>query len=142
MKAIESFSEIKKGGQLVLISNPLFGEDICIFTSKFKDEKYPITSDGKKMRSLGRDNEQKKIIFISAEDEGCTGNEKIFHYCFVSSFSGSYEFKETDDPKAYNIRLIEPNDPEYKKDKNLLKFGKVFSKFFNKGIKDLEKNWE
>lgn len=127
-KAIKSFTELKEG-DLVLIENPLISDDVAVVSSVYKSHKYPITdSNGVKQRSLGH--VDGKLKFVSAQEEGCVGNEMILHYDLLSNFGGaSYSFKEMDDPSEWNIRLIDESHPKY--DKKLAKEGKMFSKMMD-----------
>ena len=122
-KNIKSFTELKEG-DLVLIKNPLVGDDVAVVASVHESHKYPITSNGVKQRSLGH--VKGKLTFISAKDEGCVGDEMILHYDLLGSFGGgSYSFKEIDDPSEWDIRLIDESHPKF--DKKLANDGKSFS---------------
>lgn len=124
-KAIKSFTELKEG-DLVLVKNPLINDDVAVVSCVHKSYKYPITdSNGVKQRSLGHVNG--KLKFVSAQDEGCVGDEMILHYDLLSNFGGgSYSFKEIDDPSEWDIRLIDESHPKF--DKKLAKQGESFSK--------------
>jgi hypothetical protein len=120
-KKIESFNELEVGN-LVLIDNPLQKDSLASVTLIHKTQKYPIIdSNGNRQRSLGRVNGS--IQFVNAVDEGCTGDEKILEYN-LNGF-GSYTFKEDDDPKAWNIRLIDNTHPKW--DDKMSNGGKQFS---------------
>lgn len=122
-KAIKSFSELTKPGQLLLVDNPLIKDDLVVFSTKHKTHKYPITdSTGRKCRSLGRVGGS--IHFEYADQVGDTGKEMIWEYNFESSQAGSYTLKEDDSPLTWNFRLIDETHPKY--DKKMASFGGQF----------------
>lgn len=128
-KQIKSFSEIEKAGQVVLIKNPIIGDnDVAVCSGIHETYKYPIgDSNGRKSRSLGR--VKNKLKFVYADEVGDTGNEMIKEYFFTSNVAGDYTFKEDDDPTKWNVRLIDSKHKLY--DKNFSKFGSKFDRMIN-----------
>lgn len=124
---IESLSELKIGDE-VLIDNPMRKDDLCVVMMIYDTHKYPIRSDGRKYRSLGR-GEDGKLQFVYADESGDMGDEMIKEYAFQSSEEGDYNFTEDDDISEWNIRLIGLDHPRY--DPELAKYGKLFSNTLN-----------
>lgn len=53
----------------------------------------------------------------------------VDEYSILSSKAGSYTFKEDDDPKLWNVRIISKDHPKY--DKSIAKSGKKFGSMMN-----------
>lgn len=125
---IKSFKELRKPGQVLLIDNPLIKDDVCVLSSVMKTYKYPISdSAGRRHRMI--DNKSGRVMPDYADQNGETGNEMIDEYSILSSKAGSYTFKEDDDPKLWNVRIISKDHPKY--DKSIAKSGKQFGSMMN-----------
>lgn len=122
-KKLNSFTELTKPGQLLLVDNPLIKDDLVVFSTKHKTHKYPITSNGRKLRNVSQPTGGIKPVY--ADTVGDTGNEMIWEYGFESSTAGSYTFDETDSPKGWNFRIIDENHPKY--DKKFALYGNMMN---------------
>jgi hypothetical protein len=127
-----------KPGQLALIDSPFNRgtDDVIVCTCVMSVDKYCITMNGKRCRSLGRV-DGVGIKFVTAEEEGCVGDEKVTEYNFTGSMGGSYTMKE-EDITDWNVRFIDKNHPKYDAElsEKGIEFGEmmgVFSKMFPEG---------
>lgn len=108
---IEKLSQLKVG-DITLIDNPLLGEDTAVVFSIHDTYKYPITdSEGNKKRSLGR--VDGSIKYVTADEEGCKGDEMIKTYCLMSTTAGDYNFDEDTEFEKFNMRKISKDHPKY-----------------------------
>lgn len=117
-KPLKSFKELDSAeeGTLLLIDNPLVGEEVAVVAFKMKELKYPFSDEkGRKSRSDGKN-------FIYADEENATGDEEIWVYELLGENGGNYSFKEDDDPTNWNIRMIDESHPKY--NKNAVSAGK------------------
>lgn len=136
-KKLISFKDVKVG-EIFLIDNPLFEEDVTVCASIMKVNKYPISEkNGRKLRMVD-DSSNGRTKPEYADEVGDKGDEMINEYTFLSSNVGDYMFKEDDIP-VWNIRQIDEEHPKY--DKKLVKEGigfhemfSFFDKFFDKII--------
>lgn len=124
---IEDLNNLKPGDEI--LANALHLDSVFAFTGKYRDGKYNIESDGKRCRSLGRQDDG-SIKFVFAEEEGCRGDETEWRYGFIGL--GSLEFDETDAQETidgFNLRLIDESHPQF--DLNLQKNGMMMGKMFS-----------
>lgn len=113
-----------KAGDVILLD--VFSKDMPhAFAVKMKVAKYPITSNGRKCRSLGRVN--KTTSYEYADEVGDTGNEEIMEYQFLGL--GSFTAKSDEELKSFNARLIDKKHPLY--DEKVSDSAKQFGHGFN-----------
>jgi hypothetical protein len=121
---IKSLEELTKAGQLLLMKSPFGGDDIAVYSGKHKTYKYPITTDGRKARSLGYD-QKKGFNYVFADDSGDKGDEMIWQYDFLTKMGATVTLDECDDIKTWNFRLIDNTHAEY--DEEFAKYGNNFA---------------
>jgi len=119
---IQSLSEITEPGTIVLIDTPLKKDTLFVVSLIDRESvRYPITIDGKKLRSIGRQDDG-KIKFITPEEDGCTGDELRIDYHFESDGMSSTLNEDNCNLKQSNIRIITEKHPLY--NKNLSNYGR------------------
>lgn len=123
---LTSFNGVQVGQQF-LIDNPLLGDDLMVCLSVIDEYKYPITSNGRKLRMV-EDKTTGRTKPQYADESGDSGDEMIKGYCFASSKMGDYKFNECEGP-CWNIRQIDETHPRY--DKSITSFANKFDGMLN-----------
>lgn len=124
---IEDLNTIKKG--TLIVANFLGGDHAMVFSSKFKTYLYPFSNKNGKGRTVECDGGGIKTVY--AKDEGNTGEEQEYEYCFDGF--GSLTVHEHDAQECidgFNMRLIDENHPLY--DIKLNQAGEMMGTFFDK----------
>lgn len=107
---INNVNELEPG-DMVVYNSPFGGEKTAgSVMSKFKTNKYPITSDGVKGRNEWVND---RLTFISAKSENCVGDEMIMEVCIMDEMGASLTLKEIDDFSKWEIYKISKDHPKY-----------------------------